>query len=83
MEEAKVLELSRHLVNWYTLNDIILDLPIEDLEELIVMERRGKARKRFLLRIHSRMNKLRAAEERKHLIKIAEGETDGEEPGLL
>lgn len=54
---------------WTDLNEILLQSNLETSTKLLEAERTGRRRKQFMLRIHSRINKLRAADEREKLIK--------------
>lgn len=56
---------------WTDLNEILLQSDLETSIKLLESERAGRRRKQFMLRIHSRINKLRAADERGKLIKEA------------
>lgn len=56
---------------WTDLNEILIQSDLETSTKLLEAERNGRRRKQFMLRIHSRINKLRAADEREKLIKEA------------
>lgn len=56
---------------WTDLNEILIQSDLETSTKLLEAERAGRRRKQFMLRIHSRINKLRAADEREKLIKEA------------
>ena len=60
-------ELASTLASWISLNDELRDCSLEEAQELLKAEKRGKRRWRFLLRIHSRINKVRADLEREEL----------------
>lgn len=65
-------KLGKHekaLESWKGLNDFIMTTNESDCESLINIELLTKKRKMFVLRIHSRLNKLRAARERRNLLK--------------
>lgn len=55
------------LTSWATLNEFLRNASVEECEELKAAELEGKRRLVFLLRIHSRFNKERAAKERRQL----------------
>lgn len=55
------------LKNWVTLNQFVKDATEKECEELLEMELEGRARKLFVNRIHSRLNKVRAERERREL----------------
>lgn len=52
------------LRSWDSLNDFIREASEEGAQELLDYETNGKRRKQYMLRIHSRVNKLRAERER-------------------
>lgn len=56
------------LRTWLTLNDFLANAGEEDCRKLIREEQKGRNRKQFLLRIHSRLNKVRAHREREELL---------------
>ena len=56
------------LATWVALNTALMDGDLALAERLLKAERQGKQRKTFLLRIHSRINKLRAGAERAKLL---------------
>ena len=56
------------LDTWVSLNTAITTANEAACAKLMALEMQGRRRKMFLLRIHSRMNKLRAHRERKALI---------------
>lgn len=55
------------LENWTALNGAIMRLDEEDTALLLAAERKGQARKTFVLRLHSRLNRLRRERERSEL----------------
>lgn len=59
------------LASWIGLNKVIMVYGEEACNQLLDAERAGRRRLMFLLRIHSRLNKLRAVRERAELRKIA------------
>jgi hypothetical protein len=59
------------LATWIALNEALMGGDLALAERLLKEESKGKKRKMFLLRIHSRINKLRAADERATLMKKA------------
>ncbi len=57
------------LKTWDALNEKLRHCQEKVAEQLLAEERQGRARKQFLLRIHSRLNYLRAERERRQLLK--------------
>lgn len=57
------------LATWQSLNEFIVNADEETCQALLAIEKKGKKRKQFLLRVHSRLNKVRADRERKELTK--------------
>lgn len=55
------------LSNWYALQDALRSCGEAFATKLLEAERRGQARERFMKRIHSRLNRLRAQREREAL----------------
>ena len=62
---------SLELTTWIGLNEALMAGDLELAERLLKEEQKGKKRKQFMLRIHSRINKLRADAERAKLLKGA------------
>ena len=56
---------------WDDLNAALMKADRMTAEGMLDAERKGRQRKMFLLRIHSRINKLRAHAERQELIKLS------------
>lgn len=56
------------LATWIELNAALMAGDLALAERLLKAEKAGKKRKMFLLRIHSRINKLRADAERAKLL---------------
>lgn len=56
------------LASWVALNEALMTGDLTLATQLLEAERQGKARKQFMLRIHSRVNKLRADAERAALL---------------
>lgn len=56
---------------WKELNALVKDADRRTCRQLLDDEKNGKRRKQFLLRIHSRLNKVRADEERAELMELA------------
>lgn len=54
--------------DWKDLNDQLREADEEQCKKLLKDEQKGKNRRTFLLRIHSRLNKVRADKERQKLI---------------
>lgn len=65
--------MSKSLDNWATLNAALMGGDLKLAESLLAAEKAGAKRKRFLLRIHSRINKLRADQERAQLLRTSNG----------
>lgn len=59
--------LEEALISWVTLNRFVKDATEEECEQLLEMELGGRARRLFVNRIHSRLNKVRAERERREL----------------
>ena len=55
------------LRTWIALNDALRNADEEYCQQLLKHEQAGKQRKQFILRIHSRLNKVRADRERVEL----------------
>lgn len=53
------VELEKTLVSWVVLNSEVMRLSEEDLERLLNLERRGKHRRSFMIRIQQRLNRIR------------------------
>lgn len=68
---AKPAKPSPELASWIELNAALMDGDLQLAERLLKEERANKKRKQFMLRIHSRINKLRAEAEREILRKGA------------
>lgn len=60
---------SIELDTWVGLNEALMGGDLKLAEKLLKEEKAGSNRKQFVLRIHSRINKLRAAIERAELMK--------------
>jgi hypothetical protein len=56
------------LSSWENLNDALRDADEVFCKKLLKLEQEGRRRKQFLLRIHSRLNKVRADAERAELL---------------
>lgn len=59
------------LHSWHTLLPVISQANEDECQELLKAELEGRRRRRMLLRVHSRLNKLRAHRERDELIEQA------------
>jgi hypothetical protein len=68
---AKPTKPSPELASWIELNAALMDGDLQLAERLLKEEQANKKRKQFMLRIHSRINKLRAEAEREALRKGA------------
>jgi hypothetical protein len=53
--------------NWRDLNEQLMSCDLKDCFKAMQVEMLGPRRLRFMIRIHSRLNRLRAAEEREQL----------------
>lgn len=60
------------LQNWYTLLDVITTADEDTCLKLLAREKKGAKRLTLLLRIHSRLNKVRAHREREELTRLAQ-----------
>lgn len=63
------MDKKKILGSWVDLNEFIRDCNQKDAEELLKAELSGKKRKQFALRIHSRINKVRADHERLEILR--------------
>ena len=68
---AKQYQPSEPLQSWAGLNAVLMTSDRALAERLLKEERAHKRRKQFMLRLHSRINKLRADEERAELLELA------------
>lgn len=66
------------LKSWDNLNTYLRDASVSDCERLLKSEANGKNRLSFLRRVHSRLNKVRADNERE---KLEAGGRNGESEG--
>lgn len=55
------------LETWIDLNQALMSGDLTLAERLLDAEKKGRKRKQFMLRIHSRINKLRAEDEREKI----------------
>lgn len=62
--------MAKTLPTWRELNEQLRDCTEDDAKRLLKLAIRVKAELRLLLRIHSRINRLRAMRERSELAKI-------------
>ena len=65
------MDVTEVLNSWEGLNETIMKLGEPECHSLLNAERTGRRRVGFLLRIHSRINKLRADRERTELRRVA------------
>lgn len=65
----KTAQLIRLLGNWNTLNEDLLSLKEPDVVQLLEYEKKHANRITFVLRIHSRLNKMRRERERRVIAK--------------
>lgn len=63
----KKLVTNPALQSWLALNDILRDADEPVCQTLLKEELKGRKRKQFIKRIHSRLNKVRADRERMEL----------------
>ena len=56
------------LRSWVAMNEALKTLSEKDCWKLLEQEKKGQQRAQFMLRIHGRANKLRAARERRELL---------------
>lgn len=56
------------LMSWVSLNEALREADLKRCVVLLSTEKNGRARKQFLKRIHSRLNKVRADTERAALV---------------
>ena len=67
MKQPKKAITNPALLTWVSLNEIIIDANEEECEMLLKEELEGRARRQFVRRIHSRMNRLRGRREKLEL----------------
>jgi hypothetical protein len=58
---------ARGYFNWLELQEVVREMGEAQCHELLAIEQAGRARNKFILRIHSRINRLRAQRERQEL----------------
>ena len=63
----KKLATNPALQSWLALNDVLRDADEPACQALLKEELKGRKRKQFIKRIHSRLNKVRADRERMEL----------------
>jgi len=61
------------LQSWAGLNEAMQVCDEETAKALLEREKKGRRRKQFMLRIHSRINKLRADREREEIMEVLGG----------
>jgi hypothetical protein len=59
--------MQEHLDNWGKLNEFLKQATEEQCTELLKLEKKGKKRLQFKLRIYGRLNKMRTERERNEL----------------
>lgn len=74
---AKKYEPSAPLVSWLALNEALMSGDLALAQGLLKEEKANKKRKQFLLRLHSRINKLRADEERSSILAACDEQDKG------
>lgn len=70
---ANKREMTEALKTWPACNDFLRDAGEQDAEALLKLERGGKKRLNYLLRIHARFNCQRALRERAELAALTNG----------
>jgi hypothetical protein len=55
------------LHDWYSLQDALRACSEDEAQDILDAETKGKGRERFMKRVHSRLNRLRAERERLEL----------------
>lgn len=63
------MDLKKTLNSWAELNNVLREASEKTSRELLEAELAGEKRKLYVLRIHSRMNRVRAARERAELVR--------------
>lgn len=71
MAKNKELGEAEPLSNWYKLQEALMSSDEKGVAELLELERKGANRERFMRRIHSRLNRLRAERERAEIAERA------------
>ena len=61
-------QLEAALTNWETCNDFLRAATEDDASAMLAMEKSGKRRVQYLLRIYARFNRERARRERSELL---------------
>ena len=56
------------LMSWVSLNEELKEADLKRCMVLLSTEKKGRGRKQFMKRIHSRLNKVRAEQERAELV---------------
>lgn len=56
------------LLTWISLNDHIRTADEEECRRLLLIEQHGRARKKFIERVYSRLNRVRAVRERQEIL---------------
>lgn len=67
---------NENLQTWVALNNALRDADEKLCMQLLKEEKAGRQRRQFLLRIHSRLNKVRADREREQLMRQAKVRND-------
>ena len=65
--------MTKPLNDWHTLNTALMKMDEAACQKLLEEEQRTQNRERFVLRIHSRINRLRRRRERKELVNAKGG----------
>lgn len=67
-KKAEKVDLTGVLNNWESCNDFLRNCSEQQAAELLELEKTGKKRMQYLLRIHARFNRERARRERSELL---------------
>jgi len=62
-------------LTWTTLNQELMTSDEDHIQKMINWERKHRRRLQFMLRMHARLNKVRASRERKELAEAAQVQT--------
>lgn len=71
VKAAKPVSADEALSNWGALNDALRSAKVDEAKALLEAEKKGRCRPQYLLRIYSRYNLTRAANERAELVEFA------------
>ena len=68
-KQEKAVIKNDALKSWIALNEFLRDCTLTQAQKLLDEEKKGRVRKQFIKRIHSRLNRLRAKSEREAIEK--------------